>query len=744
MKFTLKIILAIFLLSQPLFGQSTRVIGYVPTWGNFTNFTNTLDYSKVSHLNLAFANPNGTGDLEEGLSDNALNAFITKAHAEGVQVLISLGGATAPAAWDTLMNTTYRTGFISKIMNYVSTYNFDGIDMDLEGSKITSNYAGFVTELAVKTRAEGVLLTAAVASWNGYAITDQALGVFDFINLMAYDATGPWNPSNAGPHSSMSFAQSDLNYWTSRGVAPENCVLGVPFYGYDFSRNGLGVTYNQILSQYGDSAAYLDQVGQVYYNGKNTMGAKTVLGIENYGGIMIWELTQDRNDQHSLLDTIYQTIQSKNYSIGENNRPPNVSISEPLSGSLAPHGFDVRLAATAWDIDGSIAQVYFVLNNDTVAQFSGSGPYEFLASNLSVGNYTFYALAVDDSAAVRPSLAVTFEVERSSPEIFLSNVLALDTFSINVTSDLFLNFSDSLFSLSDAWLIIDGDTLFQGAQLGNHTVSYLPTTPGLKMIKVQATNVGGGVAELFLPIYINEPTAPFDGNAMALPGTVEAEHYDKGGYLSSYYDKDTANRGGASLRNDMVDVEEYGNGKYNLGYLSAGEWTKYTVQVSSADTFQVYAALASAKTGGAFELYINGSLAMSTTGIQSSGGWSNFKERSCGFLYLDSGQHELTFKVTAEEFNVDYLRFEDALNPSTAETIGAALTKVYPNPARGTLNVEGINGTFDFSMMDLNGKECLSGFSTGILDLNSLPQGTYFVTIRQNNLIQTHRFIKLE
>jgi GH18 family chitinase len=41
-----------------------RVVAYVPNWIDLPTFAETIDYSKVTHLNIAFENPtNDRGDL---------------------------------------------------------------------------------------------------------------------------------------------------------------------------------------------------------------------------------------------------------------------------------------------------------------------------------------------------------------------------------------------------------------------------------------------------------------------------------------------------------------------------------------------------------------------------------------------------------------------------------------------------------------------------------------------------------
>ena len=68
-------------------------------------------------------------------------------------------------------------------------------------------------------------------------ITEEALNALDFINLMVYDYTGPWNPS-PGQHSSYNHAKRGIHFWKNKvGINPSKLTLGVPFYGYDFQNS---------------------------------------------------------------------------------------------------------------------------------------------------------------------------------------------------------------------------------------------------------------------------------------------------------------------------------------------------------------------------------------------------------------------------------------------------------------------------------------------------------------------------
>src|SRR4051794_36456374 len=70
-----------------------RVVAYVPNWIDLATFTNTIDYAKLSQINIAFETPI---DEPGALSYNRLNdKLIAKAHASHVQVLVSIGGGAA-------------------------------------------------------------------------------------------------------------------------------------------------------------------------------------------------------------------------------------------------------------------------------------------------------------------------------------------------------------------------------------------------------------------------------------------------------------------------------------------------------------------------------------------------------------------------------------------------------------------------------------------------------------------------
>jgi len=310
LKWILIFVLGIFNLSMM---AQKKVIAYVPNWIDLNSFSSTIQYSKLTHINIAFENPDANGYLTFNTGSNAI---INAAHAQNVKVFVSLGGGAISEGgairdnYFNLITPGNRTAFIQKIYDYVLAHNFDGVDVDLEGPAINGDYGGFVIALANKLHSGGKQITAALSEgYGGANVPVSTFAAYDWINIMAYDATGPWQPGNPGQHSPYSMAVNQFNYWTGRGLPASKAIIGLPFYGYGFGASAnQGISFANIVAQYPGSENQ-DQVGNtIYYNGIPTIKAKTTFAIQNAGGVMIWELSQDATGSKSLLTAINQVI----------------------------------------------------------------------------------------------------------------------------------------------------------------------------------------------------------------------------------------------------------------------------------------------------------------------------------------------------------------------------------------------------------------------------------------------------
>ena len=309
----ISIIIACLLVSTIGFCQF-RVVGYVPLGRTVPDF-NKISFQRITHLNIAFINPDSLGNL---IIRDGFDSLIQKAHEHKVKVLASIGGGSFNPYYSRLLSDSNRKLLVGKLVQLAIDHKLDGLDVDIENDNIDKNYGPFIFDLAAELKPIDKLLTAALATWNAHLIPDAAVKNFDFINVMSYDQTGPWRPNQPGPHSTYAKAEEDLFYWTNTRMVPKDKVsLGVPFYGYCFgTKYGESMSYRDIIAKFPGSDQQ-DQVvpqdgGAIYYNGLPTIKNKTALALKNAGGIMIWQLLQDDYGDKSLLAAIDTLVRSKN------------------------------------------------------------------------------------------------------------------------------------------------------------------------------------------------------------------------------------------------------------------------------------------------------------------------------------------------------------------------------------------------------------------------------------------------
>ena len=284
-----------------------RVVGYLLGGEIAKGQSAKFDISRLNYLNVFFNGQDANHKLRQ---IPHLDSVIDAAHRQHVKVLACIGNATDSL----LLMDSSRAGFIDSLVTSVVAQHLDGIDVDLEGGSIDANYEAFVHDLSSALKLKGKLITAAVATWESPRFTDKALSYFDFLNVMTYDATGPWNLKRRGPHSPYSMAVSDLDFWThTRGIPKDKLNLGLPFYGYGFGPNiKQEFNYREIVNMY-PGAEDTDQVtatpgNVIYYNGIPTMIMKTKFALQNAGGVMIWEVMQDAAGEKSLLNAVDKAI----------------------------------------------------------------------------------------------------------------------------------------------------------------------------------------------------------------------------------------------------------------------------------------------------------------------------------------------------------------------------------------------------------------------------------------------------
>lgn len=240
--------------------------------------------------------------------------------------------------------------FAQNIYIYIRDRNFDGIDIDWEypGAIYKKEFVIFLKELrtvfAAKAKQTGdeeksISIAAAPGKSNietSYNITEIVKYV-DFINVMAYDYSGPWSGRTGfmaplySRTSDEKFDQTLSQNWTMNkylqlGAPPEKLVMGLHGAGSSFtlannSNHGIGaavsgagdkgpflkyagrLAYPEICTMSKDETVYDEEQRQMYtYGGSQWVGYEdpdTILMkvqyaiTNNFSGVMFWSLDLD-------------------------------------------------------------------------------------------------------------------------------------------------------------------------------------------------------------------------------------------------------------------------------------------------------------------------------------------------------------------------------------------------------------------------------------------------------------------
>lgn len=192
-------------------------------------------------------------DLTEIQAFNALKSVNTE-----LKTLISVGGwafndpgPTQQEFHNIILTSASRRRFIDSVQNYLSSYRFDGIDIDYEYPSASDrgghpedkfNYLQLVKEMREVFGSKYLISIAAPASYwylRNFAIGEMSKHL-DFINVMSYDIHGTWDADIAslGPvvrsHTNIKEIEGALELFLRDGVPSQKLVLGLAYYGRAF------------------------------------------------------------------------------------------------------------------------------------------------------------------------------------------------------------------------------------------------------------------------------------------------------------------------------------------------------------------------------------------------------------------------------------------------------------------------------------------------------------------------------
>jgi chitinase len=269
--------------------DSRKVVAYYIEWGIYGRNYQPADMplDSITHVNYAFANigsdgriaigdpyaaieklyPGDTWDQPYAGTYNQLNNVL-RAQYPHIKTLISVGGWTWSGKFsDIALTEESRSVFAQSCLEFIRSYNFDGVDIDweypVEGGLPSNtyrpedgvNYTLLLQELrrvlddAADQDGRPYLLTiASPAGWQKtrHLQVPEISEALDWINVMTYDYRGAWDMSSTAHHAAIYENPADpidgdgvaekynmnysINEFLSRGAPPEKIVVGIPFY----------------------------------------------------------------------------------------------------------------------------------------------------------------------------------------------------------------------------------------------------------------------------------------------------------------------------------------------------------------------------------------------------------------------------------------------------------------------------------------------------------------------------------
>ncbi len=172
---------------------------------------------------------------------------------------------------------------------------------------------------------------------------------------------------------------------------------------------------------------------------------------------------------------------------------------------------------------------------------------------------------------------------------------------------------------------------------------------------------------------VHEARHPFKG-VIEIPGTIEAEDFDKCDEGVSYHDSDATDEGKAGYRTDNggVDIVKGGSG-YAIGHTQANEWLEYTVNVKEPGKYKYEAVVSSGSDNSEFTLALNkdGKLTNLTSKINVPNGnsWDVYKTVTASLLrYLQEGEQVIRLTVNGAYCNIDKINLICNLNTGVVNT----------------------------------------------------------------------------
>ena len=238
--------------------------------------------------------------------------------------------------------------------------------------------------------------------------------------------------------------------------------------------------------------------------------------------------------------------------------------------------------------------------------------------------------------------------------------------------------------------------------------------------------------QILFPTWAKPVRLPFYGTPLTIPGTIEAEDFDKGGENFTWHDADATNIPGKYRPDEGVDIyDRLGNG-FHIGNTLAGEWYEYSVDIKTKGLYSVTSHLATVYNGGKFRITID-TIQSDTITVSSSNSNLNTKPFTTE-MYLYPGNKIMRFSIIAiPTFNIDKIIFDLKSANSQLEMENEKPFFVYQNSSDEIVVNQKTNQRLNkiglYSVAGSLLKVVNNPGSQTVIPINDLPAGVYIIQV---------------
>lgn len=179
---------------------------------------------------------------------------------------------------------------------------------------------------------------------------------------------------------------------------------------------------------------------------------------------------------------------------------------------------------------------------------------------------------------------------------------------------------------------------------------------------------------------------PYTGTPAAIPGTVEAGYYDSfeggSGQGIAYSDATPWNEGDFR-QSEAVDAGSTASEGFTVGWIDAGEWLEYTVNVAQAGNYNVKIRYTSGSASGGgpfwFEREDGTKISEDITVAMNDASWTTYTNKDITGVALGAGTQVIRVRAGNGGFNLGRMTFEYDGTPTPV------LTTIVVSPANASI-----------------------------------------------------------